>query len=453
MNWRLLTAINAGVALITLSSVIYLVNRPRAERTHAKAVRSVPTNEQKQAADQEAKARVEALSDLSQARVDDLGAVPAAELAHLMDRATPEQLAGLAAKFNDAPTDARTLGGMGVFFQAWTQLDPNAALAGAFQLQDVTMKKLAATCVVNSISPSAAPELIAQLMEHPDKDLLSECKNQFLDALINSWSSLDPEAASKFLDDLANTKKSPNYKATYNIAYNWGTLDPNAALEWVGKHRDNDSIDMSYLYEQAIKGWCYKDIGAASAYVAQHLDDPAADRAASTVAEAMFAHDQDNATAWITQMPQGGPRSEAESTIANIWSQRDPASASHWMATLPTDDQSEVVGTIVSNWAGENWPEASRWIETLNGDVRDRALSEAMNRDSTTESDSLALALEIQDNEFRQDRIEGVIRTWSYNDPQAAETWVKNSPLSPEEQQHLLSVIADSATVERVIVH
>ncbi len=129
MNWRLLTAINAAIALVTVTAVIFDLTRSRGERSHA-TVRSNPTNEQKQATDREAKARIEALDDLSKARVDDLGAVPAAELTHLMDRATPEQLAALASKFNEAPTDARTLGGMGVFFQAWTELDPHAALIG-----------------------------------------------------------------------------------------------------------------------------------------------------------------------------------------------------------------------------------------------------------------------------------------------------------------------------------
>jgi hypothetical protein len=457
MNWRLLTVINAAIALITLSSVIYVVSRPRVERTRAAAVRSVPTNEQKQAADREAKARVEALDDLSQARVDDLGAVPAAELTHLMDRATPDQLAALALKFNEAPTDARTLGGMGMFFQAWAQLDPKASLTGALQLQDVTMKKLAVTTVVNSVSPSAASELIAQLTEHPDKDLLSESKNEFLNALVTSWSSLDPEAASKFVDDLGDTKTSLNQTARNNIAYNWGTLDPNAALEWVRK-QDTDYFDVSYLYNQVIKGWSFKDIATASAYVAQHLDDPAADRAAATVAEAMFARNPDNATAWITQMPQGSPRSEAELTIANTWSEKDPVSASHWMATLPTDDQNDIVGRIATHWANNDWPEASRWIETLNGEVRDRALSAAMNRDNATENDSLTLALSIRNDELRHDRIEGVIRNWSYSDAQAAEAWVNNSSLSPEERDHLRSVISETqqqateATSERVII-
>jgi hypothetical protein len=376
-----------------------------------------------------------------------------------MDRATPEQLAALAAKFNEAPTDARTLGGMGVFFQAWAQLDPNSALTGALQLQDVTMKKLAATTVVNSVSPSAAPELIAQITEHPDKDLLSECKNEFLNALIYSWSSLDPEAASKFLEDLGDTKTSLNQTARNNIAYNWGTLDPNAALEWARKHQDKDYFDVSSVYDQVIKGWCFKDIATASAYVAQHLDDPAAERAAATVAEAMFARNPDNATAWVSNMPSGRPRSEAESTIAQTWIEKDSSAATKWFATLPENDQTDLVGTMVMRWADNNWSEASRWIETLSGDVRDYAFSNAMNRSNMTETDSLTLALSIRNDELRHDRIEGVIRNWSYGDPESAEAWVKNSLLSSEERQHLLSVIADlrrtvtEATTERIIEH
>src|SRR5205814_58589 len=84
------------------------------------------------AAEREERARIEALNDLSQARVDDLGAVPAIELTQIMRRATPEELAALAYKFNEAPTDARTMGGMAVFFQDWAEIDPKAALIGAF---------------------------------------------------------------------------------------------------------------------------------------------------------------------------------------------------------------------------------------------------------------------------------------------------------------------------------
>ncbi len=461
MNWRLLTAINVAIAIITVAAVIFDVTRPRGEHPRTTARRKPvpfnPTNDQNQANDREARTRVEALDDLSEARVDDLGAVQAAELTQLMDRATPEQLAALALKFNDAPTDARTFGGMGVFFQAWTKLDPKAALSGAFQLRDVTMRKLAATAVVNSTSPSAAPELIATLTEHPDKDLLPECKNKFLDPLIASWSSLDPEAASKFMDTLGDTKSSLNSTARKNIAYNWGTLDPSAALEWVRKQGDKDYINSDPLYDDVVRGWCLANLPEASAYVRQHLDDINARDAASSVAEAMFAHDSEDATSWIGRLPEGNPRNEAESTIAGMWSQKDPTAASRWMGALPEKEQDNVVSVIVSNWADTNWSEASRWIDTLTGDVRDTALSAAMNRQDATESDSLAIALRIGNDQMRNARVENVVRNWGYNDPQAAETWVKSSPLTPEQQTKLLSVISDTqnaateATVERVI--
>jgi hypothetical protein len=459
MNWRLLTAINVAIAIITVAAVIFDVTRPRGENPRTTARRKPvpfnPTNDQNQANDREARARVEALDDLSEARVDDLGSVPASELTHLMDRATPEQLAALALKFNEAPTDARTFGGMGVFFQAWTELDPKAALTGAFKINDVAFRKLAAITVVNSVSPSTAPELIAMLTEHPDKDLLTECKNDFLDPLVTSWSLLDPETASKFMDDLGDTKSSLNSKARENIAYNWGTLDPSAALEWVGKQGDKDYVNRNLLYNKVVRGWCRANLPEAAAYVRQHLDDDTAPDAASSVAEAMFAHDPDGAATWIGRLPEGKPRDEAESTVASTWSQKDPAAASRWMGALSEKEQGNVVGEIVSNWADTNWSDASRWIDTLIGDVHDSALSVAMNRQDGSESDSLALALKIGNDETRQSRIENVIRNWSYNDPDAAEAWVKSSSLPPEQQSQLFSVISEirnATTDEQVII-
>ena len=82
-----------------------------------------------------------------------------------------------------------------------------------------------------------------------------------------------------------------------------------------------------------------------------------------------------------------------------------------------------------------------------------------MNREGANENDSLTLALSIRDDELRQSKIEDVVRNWSYSDPEAAESWVKNSPLSSEQREQLLSVIARSkpaaaseATDERVII-
>jgi uncharacterized membrane protein len=59
---------------------------------------------------------------------------------------------------------------------------------------------------------------------------------------------------------------------------------------------------------------------------------------------------------------------------------------------------------------------------------------------------------------MRNDAIENVMRNWAATDAQAAETWVKGSPLSSEQQNRLRSVISETqqqateATSERVII-
>ena len=459
MNWRVLTAINAAIALITLSAAVYIVSRPRAGRTHT-AARSNPTNEQKEAAEREAKARIEALTDLSQARVDDLGAVPAAELTHLMDRATPEQLAALAFKFNDAPVDGRTLGGMGVFFQAWSEVDPKGALTGAFHLKDVALRKLAATAVVNSISPSAAPELITFLAEHPDKDLTLECKNAFLQPLVGSWALLDPEAAANYVEELSNSKSSFGYDAKRRIGYAWGTLDPTSALQWVEKQKGNESVNADSLFQEVIIGWCLKDMAAASNYVQQHLEDPSARNSVVDVAHAMCTRSIEDATNWAARLPAGDARNDAQSQITSIWAEKDPAAAARWIATLPEDEQTNLARTIASNWVDTDWNQASQWINSLTGAARDQALAVAVRRDGITPIESLSLAQTMTDDDMRNGEIENVIRQWAATDAKAAEGWVNGSPLSDEQRQKLLTTISDTqnaaeateATAERVII-
>jgi hypothetical protein len=453
MNWRLLTAINAAIALITVSAVIYLVTR--SPRTTGARRESARTSVQSKAVGNqpeeraEKKITIESPEDLTNARVDDLGAVPAVELTEIMRRATADQLMAMALKFNDAPTDARTFGGMAVFFQAWTELDPQAALTGAFRVNDVAMRRLAARTVVGSVSPSAASQLLAFVTEHPDKDLSAECKSEFLQTLVSSWSLLEPDAASKFMDDLGHSKNDYDSasNARSDVAYNWGTLDPSSALDWVAKQAGKDFIDSDNLNNSVIRGWCRRDISSAAAYVVQRLDEPAGAQMASSVVTAMFDHNVEDATNWISQMPTGDPRNQAESTIAQMWAEKDPAAASKWVGALPANEQANVASTIARSWVDSNWPEASRWIDTLSGDAHDSAISAAMHREGASPQESLSLAQSISDSDFRANEMDNVIRRWAVTDPKAAEIWVKGSALPPEQQAKLLSTITDTQNI------
>ena len=458
MNWRYLTIVNAAIALITVSAVIFDVTRSRPHSGAAEvAEKSNGANNPSVAA----KRRANPLEDVESVldiRVDDLGAVASSELSQIMGRAKPGELSALALKFNDLPVDAHTLGGLGVFFQAWTELDPKGALIGAFRLKDVTLRKLAARVVVNSISPSAAPDLAGYLMEHPDKDLMAESKGEYLGALIGNWAYLNPEDASKFLDSLGEAGRDLDYDARSKIAYAWGTLDPDAALDWIAKHSSDGSYDPEGLYDDAIRGWCDKNLAAASSYVEQHTGDQGAERAASSVAAALFTRDVNSATSWASRLPLGDARDGAEITIARTWAQQDPAAASRWAATLSQSEQANVVRSIVGNWMNKDWPATSAYLATLTGGPRDQALAVAANRDDAATTDSLALAMQINDTELRARAVGELVRSWASNDGAAAETWIRNSSLTSEEQAKFISEITEmlkaenQAEVESVIV-
>lgn len=126
MNWRLITIVNIVIALITGGAVIFDLTRPRTEgspkqrrqsRSQSNSANSQSSSADSRFGERAEKIRIESPDDLENARVDDLGAVPAGALTELMHRATAAQLAALALKFNDAPTDAHTFGGMGIFFR------------------------------------------------------------------------------------------------------------------------------------------------------------------------------------------------------------------------------------------------------------------------------------------------------------------------------------------------
>ena len=451
--------INGAIALITIGAVIVDLtrSRPQHKASEVEAKSNLATNQTAETAAERREHPLDNLSEISDIRVNDLGAVAAAELTQIMGRATPAELAALALKFNNLPIDGHTLGGLGVFFQAWSELDPNSALVGAFRLKDTTLRKLAASTVVNSVSPSAASTLLTMLHDHPDKDLLAECKNTFMTPLVGGWALLDPEAAAKFVDDLGHTKTDFDYNARSRVAYAWGTLDPAAALEWVEKEKGKEFVDVESLYDKVVTGWCDRDLESAAAYVQQHLDNSAASAAASTVASTMFEHDAEAATNWLSRLPEGNARTNAESTITYTWAEKDPAAAAQWLATLPKNEQENLVRTIANNWVESNWPEASRWLGTLTGDVRDSAVSAATEREGAAPSESLSLALSINDNETRTNVIQRVVRQWAAGDRPAAEMWIKGSSLSREDQEKLLSNIAESqnqnAEVERVITN
>ncbi len=377
--------------------------------------------------------------NIADARLDDFGTIAPAEFYEVLLRASPEELAGLALRFNDLPNNTRTMAGLGMFFQAWAELDGKTALAGAYRIRDVRLRRIAANTVLLSASPSVAPDLAAFLVAYPDKNFTVEVRNDLLDAVISRWADMDPEGAAKFLENMPDADIAIRQSAGSNIAFSWGTLDPNAALQWLERQSDNTEI----LFNSVVNGWSKSDSAAAGAYVIQHLDRPGAFEAASSVLLTMVNEDPNSAAKWLRQLPAGDVSANAQQILASTWAEKDPLAAAQWAEGLDKEDRARAAGTIANIWKNHDWAETQQWLGTISGDFRDAAIAGALTNDyqsRVSPSEALPLALSMMDRQNRNTVVQRVIERWASDEPQAAIQWIQTSVLSREEKEGLLSL-------------
>jgi hypothetical protein len=377
--------------------------------------------------------------NIAEARVDDFGTVAPAEFYEVLLRATPQELAGLASRFNELPNNSRTMAAVGMFFQAWAELDGKSALAGAFQMRDVGVRRMAANTVVHSASPSISPDLAAYVVAYSGKDFTDDNRYDLLDSIVSRWADLDPAAAANFLETIPETAGEMRNNTGSNIAFSWGTLDPDAALQWVQRQTSNPEI----LFNSVVNGWSKSDSDAAGTYVIQHIDQPGAFEAASSVALAMLNEDPNKAARWLRELPSGEVKANAERALASSWAERDPLEAAQWAEGLELEDRVTAAGTIANLWKSRNWEEARAWLGTISGEFRDAAIAGALNFDyqgQISPAEALPLALSMMDRQNRNSVVQNVIQRWGSDQPQAAIDWIQSSPLSKEEKQDLLSL-------------
>jgi hypothetical protein len=442
MNWRVLTAINALIAIVTISAVVYAVSHIRPLQAERRTTSAKLHSRNERAAHL---SHTNSFRDITDVRVDKLASVPSSELYEVLSRTTPEQIAALALKFNDLSYDAPTLGAVGTFFQTWANIDGKAALAAAFRLRDLRLKRAAAVAVVESASPSLCGELALQLRDHPDADLLSESKGAFLDVLLPKWALADAPAAAKFFDDLGDAQKALSYETDNKIGRAWATVDPYKALAWADKHTYPTSNDQDVLFGETIAGWSTTDMPAAANYLAQHIDRQGAKEAADAIVAAMLNQDGngDRAAKWLSNLPSTLRKWEIESNFAFVWAEKKPQDCARWVTTLPRSEQPAAVSGLMHGWTDKNWTDASTWISTVNGELRDHAIASAINccaSENVPASQMIPLALSVTDAELRLSAITDAVSHWAIENREAALEWVKRSSLSPREKRAVLSL-------------
>ena len=352
-------------------------------------------------------------------------------------------------------------------FARWGEIDPDAARAQLASLQGNPIARFSGTAALASGWLAKNPDEFVSFLTDKSKGSdpkLEEMRRMMTGSLFSGMNSLDPATAERLIkaapvDQRSNLileaarnnpdidvtmagvraieeARSPEQRADVHqrvarIIAERG--DPAAAIEY--SSGQTDPKDRKAGYSSALSTWMQEDKEAATAWIASQPPDIQAEAASGLRGRVSEMNAKELASFADTVDPSVQPQ---------LWSmglksaaERDPADAVSFLPKVAPEDRPQSYQTVAESWTRKDPEAASGWIDQLpSGKEKDQAIVGMTNSIGSKEPDSATLwAATIQDPGTRAATTEKYATDWLKRDPEAAATWIQQSPaLSPEQK-------------------
>jgi hypothetical protein len=237
------------------------------------------------------------------------------------------------------------------------------------------------------------------------------------------------EAAGK-LEDLPMNQR---IMASMLLFSRWGEIDPQGALA----HAANLGPAGFFARPTILQSWASTDPANAAKYFSEHPGELAGmggfgggpggggQNAASLIATEWAKLDPDAAIAWANGLT-GENQTGALRSIVTELAGSDPTKAAQIASTLTNErDKAAAYGDIAEKLAQKDFASAETFIAGLPSEVRDRAMSDALNVLARTDPQAAAGKLaSMAEGDERDRAISGIAEGWARQDPAAAAAWV-----------------------------
>ena len=262
-------------------------------------------------------------------------------------------------------------------------------------------------------NPKAAAAIVARMPDTPDRD------ERMFD-LMQIWVQKDPTQAADWVGALPYSEMKDHATAELGLA--WGKLDPQAASIWVDENifTENAPAGASSL----VSSWSRSDIEAASEWVASlDVDAPARTKALQALAYHLGELDPKRGLAWLTRLA-ADDRNLTAVNFAASWADSDPRAAADWLryqsADIDPKIRDQATLAVIHSWAADEHhaASASKWIDSLaDGTLKENAKATfAESHAETSPAEALPWALDIRDDERRNEVTMVVLEEWILQD-------------------------------------
>jgi hypothetical protein len=260
--------------------------------------------------------------------------------------------------------------------------------------------------------------------------------------------AIDAPAVARFIEDHTEAQDNINhFERNFvgrEVVAAWAALDPKEAKQWIDQ---KGRWEGRSEYRQAlIEGWYENDRAAAVSYVLAHSQEPEMDEAIGSTVLFLYGDSKEEAAKFIESLPEEkradaiemafhsvimGDEEETGDTAATT------RAVASWIIELPPAYWNGTLGRLFRFSATDMLP----WIEQLPPAIREAVAAKYEPPMGQALSDTVMPIFRAPDHDFRDQLFRALVKNEAvkFDD---ARTVIGTAPLSDEQKQHLLQIIA-----------
>ena len=323
---------------------------------------------------------------------------------------------------------------------------------------------------------SLGPEALPQVLDAYN-DVFFEIGDFEFEMLATWWARFDPQAA---LDYTRSYWAASNYSVPQAVIRQWASQDPRAAAFAAMSSGDLESSD-PYIHS-LVTGWDESGHPGLYEFIRNLGPGHPRQRALMQIAQRQVRRDgTESAIEWAEGLPGTGSKDatlkrnafrRVASAVTEVdpeagaafsekhfhspfgqgvpervgrrWVFYEPEATMDWLMTLPSgSNRDQAVEESYRSWSRRDAPSAMAWAAQKNLEEAwfQPALSVYARQVGQSDiQDGVALAIAVQNEDYRLLTIARVVRTWVRQDRVAALAWLKQSELSPQDQARILGL-------------
>jgi len=276
--------------------------------------------------------------------------------------------------------------------------------------------------------------------------------------LMTAWAKVDPEAT------LAHIGKNKSLKGLERkVLATWASMSPTAALHWVQSNFEGLKLHKQMI--GVIKGIAKVDLARATELLQTLPEGGSRSTALYEMLPGLAQLGIKGALKWTNEISDSTLKAEARNQLITELAKVDPQGSAALIKGLDGIERSSAISTIIKNWGKDNPEETLKWINQLDEKELTNGTQQLLKTIARTDAEkasewldrykehknypqfvssfintafirdpSTALSQVKNLPEGQRDQLEkSVLRFWHLTEPTAADEWMKQSSMTPEE--------------------